>query len=34
VVGEEGKLVFAVGIVGLEGIPQEGDIILLARSLE
>jgi len=34
VVGEEGELVLAVGVVGLEGVPQEGDVVLLAAGLE
>ena len=34
VVGQEGELVFAVRVVGLEGIPQERDILLLLRALE
>ena len=34
VVGEEGELVLAVGVVGLEGVPQEGDVVLLAPGLE
>ena len=34
VVGEEGELVFAMGIVRLEGVPQELDVFLLPRGLE
>ncbi len=34
VVGQEGELVLAVGVVGLEGVPQEGDVLLLLRALE
>jgi len=26
---EEGELVLAVGVVGLEGVPQEGDVVSL-----
>jgi hypothetical protein len=34
VVGEEGELILAVGVVRLEGIPQELDVFLLLRALE
>jgi hypothetical protein len=34
VVGEEGELVLAVSVVGLEGIPQEGDVVPFGGSLE
>ena len=34
VIGEEGELVLGVGVVGLECVPQEGDVVLLAGSLE
>jgi len=34
VVGEEGELVLAVGVVGLEGVPEELDVFLLLRALE
>ena len=34
VVGEEGELVLAVGVVRLEGVPQELDVLLLLRALE
>ena len=34
VVGEEGELVLAVGVVGLEGVPQKGDVVLLAAGFE
>lgn len=34
VIGEEGELVLAVGVVGFEGVPQEGDVLLLLRALE
>ena len=34
VVGEEGELVFAVGVVRLEGVPQELDVFLLLRVLK
>lgn len=34
VVGEEGELVFGVGVVGLECVPQERDVFLLAAALE
>ena len=33
-VGEERELVVAVGVVGLEGIPQKGEVFLLAAGLE
>ena len=33
-VGEKGELVLAVGVVGLEGVPQEGDVLLLLRASE
>jgi hypothetical protein len=34
VIGEKGKLVFAVRVVRLEGVPQELDVFLLLRGLE
>ncbi len=34
VVGEEGELIFAVGGVHLESVPQELDVLLLLRGLE
>ena len=34
VIGEEGELVIAVGVVRFEGIPLEGDVFLLTASLE
>lgn len=34
VVGEERELVLAVGVVGLEGVPEKRDVVLLLRALE
>ena len=34
VVDEKGELVFAVGVVRLEGVPEELDVFLLLRGLE
>jgi hypothetical protein len=34
VVGEEGELILPVRVVGLEGVPQESDVLLLAGCLE
>ena len=34
VIGEEGKLVFAMRVVRLESVPQELDVLLLLRRLE
>ena len=34
VVGEEGELELAVGVVGIEDVPQKGDVVLLAGRLE
>jgi hypothetical protein len=34
VIGEEGKLVFAVRVVRLESVPQELNVFLLLRGLE
>jgi len=34
VVGKDGELVLAVGVVGLKGVPQEGDVLLLTLGLE
>jgi len=33
VIGEEGELIFAVRVVGLERVPQELDVFLLFRGL-
>ena len=33
-VGEKGELVLVVGVVGLEGVPQEGNLLLLIRPVE
>ena len=32
--GEEDELVLAVGVVGLEGVPQESDVVLSLRVLK